>query len=169
MKTFQRFLPLAFIILIFCGAFCFNNSEEVSVTPKGLAPDIVMKSHKGKKITLSKLKGKMVLVDFWASWCGPCRAENPFVVKAYEMYHPKGLAIVSVSLDDNETDWKAAVAKDHLNWIHVSSLKGFDEPAAKLYGISAIPQNFLIDSAGTIVAKDLRGDALAIALANCLK
>ena len=111
----------------------------------------------------------LVLVDFWASWCGPCRAENPFVVKAYEMYHPKGLAIVSVSLDDNESDWKAAVAKDHLNWIHVSSLKGFDEPAAKLYGISAIPQNFLIDSAGTIVAKDLRGDALAIALANCLK
>ena len=85
------------------------------------------------------------------------------------MYHPKGLAIVSVSLDDNESDWKAAVAKDHLNWIHVSSLKGFDEPAAKLYGISAIPQNFLIDSAGTIVAKDLRGDALSIALANCLK
>ena len=131
--------------------------------------DFKAKDINKKDFQLSKVKSKYILLDFWASWCGPCRAENPFVVKAYEMYHSKGLAIVSVSLDDNESDWKAAVAKDHLNWIHVSSLKGFDEPAAKLYGISAIPQNFLIDSAGTIVAKDLRGDALAIALANCLK
>lgn len=122
-----------------------------------------------KEFQLANVKSKYILLDFWASWCGPCRAENPFVVKAYESYHSKGLEIVSVSLDDNAKDWKEAVLKDHLNWIHVSSLKGFDEPAAKLYGITVIPQNLLIDNTGTIVAKDLRGNALAIALANCLK
>jgi len=126
------------------------------------AKDFESITPEGKKLSLHDVTStaKYTLIDFWASWCMPCRAENPNVVKAYTAYHAKGLNILSVSLDTKAENWKAAIAKDGMPWYHVSSLLGFKEPAAMLYGIQAIPQNVLVDAHGVIVASNLRGDAL---------
>jgi len=130
---------------------------------KGLtAVDFESTTPEGKKLSLHEITStaKYTLIDFWASWCVPCRAENPNVVKAYTAYHAKGLNILSVSLDTKAENWKAAIAKDGMPWNHVSGLVGFKEPAAVLYGIQAIPQNVLVDSKGVIVGTNLRGEAL---------
>ncbi|MRG48804.1 redoxin domain-containing protein [Chitinophaga sp. SYP-B3965] len=105
-------------------------------------------------------KGKVTLVDFWASWCAPCRAENPNVVKAFNSFHPKGFEIISVSLDDNAQRWKDAIVKDGMPWYHVSGLKKWQEPVAVFFGISAVPDNFLLDAKGRVVARGLKGEAL---------
>jgi thiol-disulfide isomerase/thioredoxin len=115
----------------------------------------------GQMVEVASLKGKYVLVDFWASWCGPCRAENPFLKEAYAKYKPKNFEIVGISLDDKRDKWVAAIEKDGLPWIHVSDLKGWKNVAALSYGITAIPQNFLVDTNGVIIAQNLRGEALA--------
>ncbi len=124
------------------------------------APKFSAKSPEGKLISLDESLGKVTIVDFWASWCAPCRKENPNVVALYNEYHSKGLNIIGVSLDQDAKKWKDAIAKDNLSWIHVSNLKSWDEPIGKQYGISSIPATFILDSKGNIVAKDLRGDAL---------
>ncbi len=134
-----------------------------------LAPDFTMDNPEGKPISLSSLRGKYVLIDFWASWCGPCRAENPNVVKTYNEYKDKNFTILGVSLDKDKDAWLKAIKDDHLNWHQVSDLKYWDNSAAKLFGVQAIPANFLLDPSGKIIAKDLRGEALENELAKVLK
>ncbi|GAA4058554.1 TlpA disulfide reductase family protein [Flavobacterium chungnamense] len=125
-----------------------------------LAPDFSAKSPNGSTISLKESMGKVTIIDFWASWCGPCRKENPNVVALYNEFHSKGLNIIGVSLDDDATKWKDAIAKDKLTWNQVSNLKGFEDPIAIQYDIQQIPTTFVLDSKGNIVAKDLRGDEL---------
>jgi peroxiredoxin len=135
-----------------------------------MAPDFTQNDVNGVPVKLSSFRGKYVLLDFWASWCGPCRQENPNVVKAYNKYKGKNFTILSVSLDraDGRADWLAAIKNDALTWTHVSDLKFWNNQAAALYSISSIPANFLIDPNGKIVARDLRGDDLENKLAEVL-
>ncbi|NML38677.1 TlpA family protein disulfide reductase [Chitinophaga sp. G-6-1-13] len=123
----------------------------------------------GKPVRLSDFKGKYVLLDFWASWCGPCRAENPNVLKAYNTFKDKNFTVVGVSLDDKADKWKKAIGEDKMPWMQVSDLKGFRNEVAQQYGIQAIPCSFLIDPQGIIIAKDLRGAVLHTKLAATLK
>ena len=129
------------------------------------APDIAMMDPAGNQRKLSDLRGKMVLIDFWASWCGPCRRENPNVVRIYNQYKAKGFEIFSVSLDSDKAKWQAAIAQDGLVWDnHVSDLKGWQNGAAQQYGISSIPHTILVGPDGKIVATHLRGPQLEEAL-----
>ncbi len=127
-----------------------------------VAPDFTQPDLDGKPVKLTDFKGQYVLLDFWASWCGPCRADNPNLVKAYQAYKDKNFTIIGLSLDNpgKRNDWLKAIEKDGLPWHHVSDLTGWKNEVAGLYGIQAIPQNFLIDPQGRIVAKNLHGDAL---------
>jgi len=124
------------------------------------APNFSAPSPEGKTISLKESLGKVTIIDFWASWCGPCRAENPNVVALYNEFHAQGLNIIGVSLDKDATKWKDAIAKDKLTWIHISNLKQWEDPIAKQYNVQSIPATFILDAKGNIVAKDLRGDAL---------
>lgn len=126
----------------------------------GLAPDFAMNQVDGTELKLSDLRGKVVLVDFWASWCRPCRLANPEVVALYAKYKDQGFEVLGVSLDRNTAAWKKAIEKDNLTWYHVSDLKGWQNAAAQLYGVRSIPQTLLIDAEGKIIARNLKGAAL---------
>lgn len=141
------------------------------LTVGNTAPDFTFKNTKDQDVSLNSFKGKYVLVDFWASWCGPCRRENPNVVKAYEKYKAKNFTILGVSLDGGENakeKWMEAITKDGLTWEQVSDLKGWESAAVKLYHINAVPANFLLDPSGKIIGKDLRGEELEAKLAAIL-
>lgn len=126
-------------------------------------------SSDGKVVKLSDFRGKYVLLDFWASWCRPCRMENPNVVAAYNRFKDKGFTVLGVSMDSNKDPWLAAIQQDGLTWTHVSDLKGWANEVGKTYNVTSIPQNYLIDRDGKIIAKDLRGAALDEKLAEILK
>lgn len=136
-----------------------------------MAPDFTQNDQDGKAVSLSSFRGKYVLLDFWASWCGPCRQENPNVVAAYNEFKDKGFTVLGVSLDrpGAKDAWLEAVKKDGLIWTQLSDLKGWENAAAQLYGVQSIPQNFLIDPSGKIVGKNLREEALQAKLREILK
>ncbi len=138
-------------------------------SPGDTAPDFTMNDTDGKPFSLSQLKGKYVLVDFWASWCGPCRGENPNVVAAYNKFKDKNFTVLGVSLDEDKTKWLKAIEDDNLEWKQISDLKGWGSAAAPLYGFDGIPYNVLIDPDGKIIAGELRGESLHAKLEEVLK
>lgn len=149
-----------------------NIGGAFATEPGKMAPDFTQKDAEGKAVRLSDFKGKYVLVDFWASWCGPCRAENPKVLKAYNAFKDKNFTVLGVSIDrdDKRADWLKAVKDDALPWTQLVDPDHTDpKSASNLYAIKAIPSNFLIDPSGKIIAKNLRGDALEKKLAEVIK
>lgn len=138
-----------------------NKYKSIMATAIGSkAPEIILPDSSGQPFALSSLRGKVVLVDFWASWCGPCREENPNVLNAYNQFKDKGFEILGISLDEKRSSWIEAIYADKIHWIHLSELRGWESSAARSYGVSGIPAAFLLDREGNIIAKDLRGAAL---------
>jgi peroxiredoxin/CxxC motif-containing protein len=133
------------------------------------APDFVQPDANGQPVSLSSFKGKYVLLDFWASWCKPCRIDNPNVVKAYHEFNDKNFTVFGVSLDLNKDAWLQAIQQDSLTWTHASDLKHWSNEAAALYGVQSIPANFLIDPQGNIIAQDLHGDDIVNTLRQVIK
>lgn len=144
-----------------------NASKATAIGSK--AQDIKQLTPQDESLNLYSIKGKIIIVDFWASWCRPCRMENPNLVKLYNDYHDKGLEIFGVSLDKNKTDWVNAISNDKLTWYHVSDLKYWNNEAAKLYGVGSIPNMFVLDADYNIIAKNLRGEELRRFIAERLK
>ena len=146
-----------------------QKEQDELLAPGTPMPEISMKDPSGKTISLSSLKGKIVLVDFWASWCGPCRKENPNVVRLYKQYNKKGFEVFSVSLDEDKQKWLDAIQKDGLNWTHVSELAGWSTSACAQFKINAIPFTILVDKDGKVIGTGLRGQQLEEKLAEIIK
>lgn len=145
-----------------------SNVSSSSVEIGTMAPDFSAPNTDGKETSLKSALGKLTLIDFWASWCGPCRKENPNVVALYKDFHAKGLNIIGVSLDEKADKWKEAIAKDQLTWTQVSNLQGWDDPIAKRYNVDGIPATFLLNEKGIIISMNLRGEELRAKVASIL-
>lgn len=155
----------------FGKAYAEKLEKAKGLTVGNIAPDFTLKNTKDQEVSLTSFKGKYVLVDFWASWCGPCRRENPNVVKAYQKYKAKNFTVLGVSLDGGENakqKWTDAITKDGLAWEQVSDLMGWESAIVQLYHINAVPANFLLDPTGKIIGRDLRGEELEAKLAAIL-
>jgi len=146
-----------------------NNTNEGASWVNKQAPNLTMNDINGKPVSISDFKGKYVLIDFWASWCGPCRKENPNVVAAYNKYKDKNFTILGVSLDQDKDSWVQAIKNDNLAWAQMSDLKQWQSAAVSTYNIEGIPFNVLIDPTGKVIAQELRGPALEQKLAEVLK
>lgn len=164
---------VAFLIL---GSGISFAQHKLGVNIGNKAPELIGKNANGETMKLSDTNGKLVLLDFWAAWCGPCRRENPTLVKAYNQYKDKdfnggeGFTIFSVSLDRTKSAWEAAIKNDKLSWpYHISDLNYWNSKHAAIYGVRSIPSNFLIDENGIIIAKQLRGPAIEAKLKDLLK
>ena len=160
-------LITGFVIYNVISRFIVDRSRELK--NGSVAPEIVIQDIRGNKFELKSLRGKVVMLDFWASWCAPCRIENPRLVKLYEKYKDKDFEIVSISLDSEEHKWKNAVETDKMSWqYHVSELKGWNCSTAQKYGVVAIPAFFLVDKDGIIIEHELSRDELASKLEELL-
>lgn len=165
MKTLLLIMSLAIVSLTSCNGVN-TPTYEASVSQ---APDFELPTPEGKLVKLSDFRGKYVLIDFWASWCPPCREENPNVVKVYQQFKNKNFTVFGVSLDDSKLRWTQAIEADKLTWTQVSDLKRWDGEVVALYKVDAIPTSFLIDPDGRIIAKNLRGNELEEFLSKTLK
>ncbi len=154
----------------FTKAYFDQKAKEAKAITSGkAAPDFTLPDTQGQNVSLSDYQGKYTLVDFWASWCGPCREENPEIVKAYDTYKERNFAVLGVSLDNNREAWLKAIEKDGLTWQQVSDLKKWESPVVELYDINAIPFSVLLDPQGRVIATNLRGNALHIKLAEIFR
>lgn len=158
-------LRLFFSVILLLAAIYSNAQKKAKRMD---APEIIQPDMNGIPFDVATLRGKVVLVEFWASWCGPCRRENPHLKKAYEEFRDKNFEIVSISLDTDARRWKWAVEKDEMNWINLGDLRGPENELANKLGIRSIPFNFLIDQQGKVVAFDLRGKELSKQLSKML-
>mgnify|MGYP001598694814 CR=1 FL=1 len=151
------------------AAFILVTAAQSQVRMRQAAPEIALRNERGDTIALSTLKGKVVLVDFWASWCGPCRQNNPGLVALYEKYKPLGLEIYGISIDSKKENWQNAIRQDKLNWIQVLDDKGWYAPSTLVYGVNAIPASYLLNKNGRIVGINLEGKELEHKLKSLLK
>ncbi|MGM0621304.1 MAG: peroxiredoxin family protein [Bacteroidota bacterium] len=167
---------LTIVVFLILGTGISFAQQQLGVNVGNKAPELIGENTQGESMKLSDTKGKLVLIDFWAAWCGPCRRENPTLVKVYNQYKNKefnggdGFTIFSVSLDRTKSAWEAAIENDKLTWpYHISDLNYWNSKHAAIYGVRSIPSNFLIDENGIIVAKQLRGPALEAKLKDLQK